>query len=103
MFKTDCWTKEEITRNGTYVECFLTSSFIYYHRPDLPSICSDETFDWCCKMLIEKWDTIIHHHKALIDYTSLTTNSNFDLPADKYPRIVKRVAVAMAGIDPFSI
>lgn len=99
----DLWSIDEVVKNGTYVECYLTSSFVYYHQPAWRSICTDATFDWCCKMLLEKWDDIEHPHKHLIDHKSLSTNGAFDLPVDKYPRIVKRVAATMAGIDPFTI
>lgn len=64
---------------------FILHSYLYYEK-DSPVI-RDETFDEIVRLLDEKWDTVEHPHKHLIDRSLLKTG--FYL---QYPEIVKGAA-----------
>lgn len=64
---------------------FLVHSFLYYVMDS--AVIQDATFDVIVKTLGEKWDTVEHPHKHLIDPSLL--KSGFYL---KYPSIVEGAA-----------
>lgn len=64
---------------------FLMTSWLYYHR-DI-SIISDTLYDWMCKELLVRWDTLEHRHKHLIDKGMLEAGTGFNLREDDYPGI----------------
>lgn len=76
------WVAE---RPNLLVPHFLVASYLYYVC-DAPVI-RDETFDEIVRLLDEKWDTVEHRHKHLIDRSLLKTG--FYL---QYPEIVKGAA-----------
>lgn len=90
------WTRAELEKTESFIACFLTSSYLYYLHPEARGICSDETFDWCCKRLVEDWDVIDHHHKSLISLEDLKAGTGFALREHDYPGIVKSVASRMS-------
>lgn len=90
------WSRGEIEQNGSYIVAFLTASYMYYHHGDMDSICDDKLFDWVCREMIAKWDTLEHPHKHLIKLEDLDCGSGFAIPEDDYPRIVKNVALSMS-------
>lgn len=90
------WSRAELEKTESFIACFLTSSYLYYLHPEARGICSDETFDWCCKRMVEDWDYIVHQHKHLIKLEDLKAGTGFALREHDYPGIVKSVASRMS-------
>jgi hypothetical protein len=93
----NAWTVEDVNNvnRNVLVPIFLTTSYIYYVRPELPAIISDELFDKVCTEMLHYWHEIEHPHKHLIDYGNLKAGTGFNLKEHDYPTIVKVVAVKM--------
>lgn len=89
------WTYSEVEKNGTYVAAILTCSYLYYHRPNERSICTDQDFDLICKAALSKWSEIEHMHKHLITEGDLQAGTMFGLKERDYPTIVKVLAMNM--------
>tara|TARA_R110000744_G_scaffold37380_1_gene85699 strand:+ start:68 stop:370 length:303 start_codon:yes stop_codon:yes gene_type:complete len=72
------------------VPYYLMYSYAYYKEGE--SIVEDAEFDQICKDLIEKWNTITHWHKHLIDLDSLRAGTGYALD---YPKRVKFAAIEL--------
>lgn len=91
------WKLADIEDNiNRSVPAFLTSSYLYYHRPDLDPIMDDYDFDRLCSIMLKRYDEITHRHKYLIREDTLSAGTGFDIPEHIYPNIVKSTAVAMS-------
>jgi hypothetical protein len=92
------WTIEDVesTNRNKLVVIFLTTSYIYYVRPELNPIISDELFDKVCRDLLHYWHEIEHQHKHLIDYGNLIAGTAFNLQEHDYPTVTRVVAVKMS-------
>lgn len=78
------------------VSAFLTSSYIYYIRDDLPTLMSDADFDWLCKTLLRRWRKVTHPHKSIITLDMLRAGTGFSLREHDFPLVVRYCAVEMA-------
>ncbi len=63
------------------VPYYLMHSYLYYVMNE-PSI-SDIEYDELCKELKDKWDSIEHYHKHLIDKQSLGAGTGYQLEYNK--------------------
>ena len=91
------WTRGEIKNDVMLVVAFLTSSYIYYHKPEMRSICSDVTFDWMCRELLKKYDSISHPELHLISKEDLRAGSGFALRESDYGSQCKSTALSMSN------
>lgn len=96
--KSHDWTREEIKNDNMLVVAFLTSSYIYYHKPHMRPICSDVTFDWICRELLAKYDTIEHNELHLISKEDLKAGSGFALRESDYGSQCKAAALSMSNL-----
>ena len=72
------------------VPYYLMYSYAYYKENE--SLISDHEYDDICKQLIEKWDTINHWHKPLLNLESLEAGTGYDI---QYPKRVIYAALAL--------
>ena len=72
------------------VPYYLMYSYAYYKENE--SLVDDTEYDQICRELIEKWDTITHWHKPLLDLESLKAGTGYDI---KYPNRVVAAAIAL--------
>ena len=72
------------------VPYYLMYSYAYYKENE--SLVDDTEYDQICRELIEKWDTITHWHKPLLDLESLKAGTGYDI---KYPNRVVGAAIAL--------
>ena len=91
------WSRSEIKNDAMLVVAFLTSSYLYYHKPDMRSICDDVTFDWVCRELLKKYDTIRHPELHLITKEDLRAGSGFALQESEYGSQCKATALSMSN------
>lgn len=91
------WTRDEIKNDGMLVVAFLTSSYIYYHKPTMRAICSDFTFDWICRELRQKYHEISHPELHLITMEDLNAGSGFALKESDYGSQCKAAAMSMSN------
>lgn len=91
------WTREEIKNDAMLVVAFLTSSYLYYHKPEMRSICSDATFDWICRELRQKYYEINHPELHLISMEDLNAGSGFALKVSDYGSQCKATALSMSN------
>lgn len=68
----------------------LMSSYTYYAL-DKPLI-SDGLYDEMMQTLKDKWESIEHTHKSLIDREGLESGSLFDIGEEAFPTIIKSAA-----------
>ena len=63
------------------VPYYLMHSYLYYviNEP----IISDMEYDELCKELKDKWDSVEHYHKHLIDKQSLGAGTGYQLEYNK--------------------
>ncbi len=84
--------KEIITSNwNMLVPWYLMSSYLYYEKDT--NILPDEDYDWICKELDSRWDTIKHLHKHLVDRNMLSAGTGYSLR--HYPDRVKSAAILL--------
>jgi len=69
-------------------------SYAYYQENE--SLITDTEYDDICNQLIEKWDTITHWHKRLLNLESLKAGTGYDI---KYPDRVIYAALALIKQD----
>ncbi len=82
------------TNPNMLVPYYLMYSYAYYQENE--SLISDHEYDNICKQLIEKWDTIKHWHKPLLNLESLKAGTGYDI---KYPKRVIYAALALIKED----
>ena len=72
------------------VPYYLMHSYLYYVMND--PIIEDIEYDELCRELKEKWDSVEHYHKHLIDKQSLGAGTGYQL---QYNERIKLGAVAL--------
>jgi len=77
MSSEDVWR----TNPNMLVPYYLMHSFIYYNMSD--SIISDSEYDEICRELKDKWDSIEHYHKHLVDVDALGAGTGYQLKYNK--------------------
>ena len=77
MSSDDVWR----TNPNMLVPYYLMHSFIYYNMSD--SIISDSEYDEICRELKDKWDSIEHYHKHLVDVEALGAGTGYQLKYNK--------------------
>ena len=83
-------TRPYLTNPNMLVPYYLMYSYAYYKENE--SLVDDTEYDQICRELIEKWDTITHWHKPLLDLESLKAGTGYDI---KYPNRVVGAAIAL--------
>jgi len=83
-------TRPYLTNPNMLVPYYLMYSYAYYKENE--SLVDDTEYDQICRELIEKWDTITHWHKPLLDLESLKAGTGYDI---KYPNRVVAAAIAL--------
>ncbi len=63
------------------VPYYLMHSYLYYVMNE--PIISDIEYDELCKELKDKWDSVEHYHKHLIDKQSLGAGTGYQLQYNK--------------------
>ena len=72
------------------VPYYLMHSYLYYVMNE--PIISDMEYDELCKELKDKWDSVEHYHKHLIDKQSLGAGTGYQL---EYNKRIKLGAIAL--------
>ena len=72
------------------VPYYLMHSYLYYVMND--PIIEDIEYDELCRELKEKWDSVEHYHKHLVDKQSLGAGTGYQL---QYNERIKLGAVAL--------
>lgn len=68
------------------VPWWLMASHAYYDLDD--PFLTDECYDWMCREIDARWDTVEHDHKHLIDRAALRSGTGYQL-AGKMPTRIK--------------
>ncbi len=76
------------------VPYYLMYSYAYYQENE--SLITDTEYDDICRELIDKWDSITHWHKRLLNLESLKAGTGYDI---KYPDRVIYAALALIKQD----
>lgn len=66
---------------------YLIHSYLYYELDK--AVISDTLYEELCIALDRQWDQVVHHHKRLIDRSSLAAGTGYYL---KYPVRVQQAA-----------
>lgn len=76
----------------------LAASYLYYFKPDMTPLLSDETFDRMCKTLLDRYDSIPPHSMLahLINKDQLQAGSFYDILDNQYPLWLTRMAEDMS-------
>ena len=69
------------TNPNMLVPYYLMHSYLYYVMNE--PIISDIEYDELCKELKDKWDSVEHYHKHLIDKQSLGAGTGYQLEYNK--------------------
>ena len=69
------------TNPNMLVPYYLMHSYLYYVMNE--PIISDMEYDELCKELKDKWDSVEHYHKHLIDKQSLGAGTGYQLEYNK--------------------
>ena len=69
------------TNPNMLVPYYLMHSYLYYVMNE--PIISDIEYDELCKELKDKWDSVEHYHKHLIDKQSLGAGTGYQLQYNK--------------------
>ncbi len=80
----------ERMKDGHLVSHYLLASYCYYQLDQSPM--TDPAYDLLCVRLLERWDFIddsVYPHKRLINHHTLNAGSGFDIPLEKYPKIIQ--------------
>lgn len=88
------WSQIE-NYQGVSIPWYLMSSWLYYEH-DI-SLLIDEDYDKLCIFILERWDSIEHRHKHLLDRDSLKAGTGYSLK--EYPTITTSAAVRLATED----
>ena len=68
------------------------AAYLYYHK-DI-CIMEDETYDELVHTLVDKWDSVNHVHKHLLDKERLAASTSlFDL---EFPGIIQGASITLA-------
>ena len=78
------------TNPNMLVPYYLMHSYIYYQMGE--SIISDYDYDDMCTELRDKWESITHYHKHLVDVTALGAGTGYQL---KYNKRIENAAVLL--------
>lgn len=75
---------------GKGIGAFLIHSYLYYilHMSVIP----DEEYDQLCAELADRWDTIEHRHKHLINLEDLKAGTGFAIREEQYPSPARHIA-----------
>ena len=88
--------------NNSVVGYLLMASWIYYHKPHMAPILSDEVFDKSCKWLLDNFDNIDHRYKSRIAKRDLVAGSLYSLGSYDYPPFIIHFAELLSqGLDAF--
>lgn len=82
------------------VPWYLMSSYLYYHRPDLAAILTDDDYDRLCRVFRDNWTNIKHRHKSLVRLKHLTAGTGYYIPEHKYPAMVRHAAMMLSERGP---
>ena len=80
-------TKIYLTNPNMLIPYYLMYSYAYYKENE--SLIEDTEFDHMCNSIVEKWDTLTHWHKPLLNLESLKAGTGYDI---KYPERVVNAA-----------
>mgnify|MGYP003681233467 FL=1 len=72
------------------VPYYLMHSYLYYEMDE--PIISDIEYDELCKQLKDKWDSVEHFHKHLVDVQSLGAGTGYQL---KYNNRIASAAIEL--------
>ena len=78
------------TNPNMLIPYYLMFSYLYYEK-DI-SLIDDTEFDLLCKNLLEKYDSLKHMHKHLVNKESLTAGTGYDI---KYTNMIKSSAMRL--------
>ena len=78
------------TNPNMLIPYYLMFSYLYYEK-DI-SLIDDKEFDLLCKNLLEKYDSLKHMHKHLVNKESLTAGTGYDI---KYTNMIKSSAMRL--------
>ena len=78
------------TNPNMLIPYYLMFSYLYYKK-DI-SLIDDTEFDLLCKNLLEKYDSLKHMHKHLVNKESLTAGTGYDI---KYTNMIKSSAMRL--------
>ena len=79
-----------ITNPNMLVPYYLMHSYLYYELNE--PIISDAEYDELCRELKDKWDSVEHFHKHLIDVNSLGAGTGYQL---KYNNRIAMASVVL--------
>ena len=79
-----------ITNPNMLVPYYLMHSYLYYEMNE--PIISDTEYDELCRELKDKWDSVEHFHKHLIDVNSLGAGTGYQV---KYNNRIAMASVAL--------
>lgn len=72
---------------------FLCTSYLYYEKNE--SVVSDETFDWLCHEMLERFSSLRHRHKKYVSKEMLEAGTGHTINWDKMPSMIKGGAMDM--------
>lgn len=78
------------TNPNMLVPYYLMHSYLYYEIHD--TIIDDIEYDELCKQLKDKWDSVEHFHKHLVDVQSLGAGTGYQL---KYNNRIASAAIEL--------
>ena len=76
------------------VPYYLMHSYLYYEMDE--PIISDIEYDELCRELKEKWDSVEHFHKHLVDVQSLGAGTGYQV---KYNKRIASAAIELLKQD----
>lgn len=72
---------------------YISASIAYYEFDE--SLLTDHYYDAMVKELAEKWDTLTHRHKSLLDREALNAGTGYYLKYAEMPLIIRSATVAL--------
>jgi len=78
------------TNPNMLVPYYLMHSYLYYVMNE--PIIEGTEYDEICRELKEKWDSVEHYHKHLIDKQSLGAGTGYEL---QYNKRIERASLAL--------
>lgn len=72
---------------------FLCASYLYYELNQ--SLYTDETFDWLCSEMLDRYSSLRHRHKKYVTKEMLEAGTGHNLNWNKIPSIIKGAARQM--------
>jgi|TARA_R110002074_G_scaffold102277_1_gene221023 hypothetical protein len=86
MSSEDVWR----TNPNMLVPYYLMHSYIYYEIND--SIITDYEYDELCRELKDRWDSITHYHKHLVDVDALGAGTGYQV---KYNQRIANASILL--------